>query len=60
MTDNAELHQASSIPNSRVTDDLHRITGVLRDMADAEEFDVTPTPASPGVPPAVFGAGGPL
>lgn len=76
MPDNPDLHQAAQAqpptlsiatpntplpkPNRELQQDLHRVSGVLQDMADAEEFDVKLTPASPGVPPAAFGAGGPL
>ncbi|TFK28157.1 fructose-2,6-bisphosphatase [Coprinopsis marcescibilis] len=48
----------------QVSEDLQRVTGVLHDMAAAGEFEeLVPTkamPLSPGIPPAAFGAGGPM
>ena len=49
----------------RVSDDLHRVAGVLHDMAIAAN-EAPPTavaiqqPVSPGIPPVAFGAGGTL
>lgn len=44
------------IPTLKITEDLTRVAGVLQDMQDAGELQ----PMSPGIPPAAFGAGGPM
>lgn len=44
------------IPTLKITEDLARAAGVLQDMQDSGELQ----PMSPGIPPAAFGAGGPM
>jgi len=40
----------------QVSQDLKRVSGVLQDMQDSGMLQ----PFSPGIPPAAFGAGGPM
>lgn len=54
-----------SVPELRVSQDLKRVSGVLNDMLQeqaqsAEGAGESLLPSSPGIPPAVFGAGGPM
>ncbi|PPQ63923.1 hypothetical protein CVT24_010321 [Panaeolus cyanescens] len=47
---------ATGVPSSNLTSDLRAVSGVLKDMQDAGMLQ----PISPGIPPAAFGAGGPM
>lgn len=53
--------------DSKVTEDLERVTGVLQDMQEKGDLQemvnvpvVVTAPMSPGIPPVAFGAGGPM
>ncbi|TFK40135.1 6-phosphofructo-2-kinase-domain-containing protein [Crucibulum laeve] len=46
-----------SVPSVKISQDLNRVAGVLQDMQDQGELQPL---SSPGIPPAVFGAGGPM
>ena len=51
-----------SVPELRVSQDLKRVSGVLNDMLQEQALSAEGAglPGSPGIPPAVFGAGGPM
>jgi 6-phosphofructo-2-kinase/fructose-2,6-biphosphatase 2 len=49
-------NQHSARPALKLSQDLHLVSGVLQDMKDSGTLQ----PVSPGVPPAAFGAGGPM
>ncbi|KIJ92489.1 hypothetical protein K443DRAFT_434836, partial [Laccaria amethystina LaAM-08-1] len=48
-----------SVPGLQVSQDLKRVSGVLNDMLQ-EQAEGAGLPGSPGIPPAAFGAGGPM
>ncbi len=52
----AKPNSSPTAPTLRISDNLTRVAGVLQDMQAAGELQ----PMSPGIPPAVFGAGGPM
>ncbi|CAA7268194.1 unnamed protein product [Cyclocybe aegerita] len=47
-----------TVPGTKVAQDLKLVAGVLQDMQDSGQLPLDPM--SPGIPPAVFGAGGPM
>ena len=49
-------NQHSVRPALKLSQDLLLVSGVLQDMKDSGTLQ----PASPGIPPAAFGAGGPM
>jgi 6-phosphofructo-2-kinase/fructose-2,6-biphosphatase 2 len=49
-----ELPNQHSVPALKISQDLLLVSGVLQDMKDYMMLQ----PASPGIPPAAFGAGG--
>jgi len=50
-----------SVPELQISQDLKRVSGVLNNMLQEQaEYAEGVLPSSPGIPPAVFGAGGPM